>query len=192
MPVTPTGPLSLPMESLRVLLANVEAFQTWTGEDDATGAKTRIHLVDLPAAESDDGGYSIEELQALRPGAVIDLWSPERGFGDEPWAATRFAESAYIDVSKLTIDLGANIPEEDARNAADAKLQFLNDTGAVIAGLLDLAGQTAYLTEEDIAAGIGGLVIRKVEIYQLGRSDETKTPAWGDHYRLQLLVHVGI
>ena len=41
MPVTPTGPVSLPLENLRVLLANCASWQSWVGAANATDAYVR-------------------------------------------------------------------------------------------------------------------------------------------------------
>lgn len=192
MPVVGTGELSIPLENLRALLAHSAAFRTWVGAADAAAAKDRIHLVDLPPPE-DGREFTLEELRGLRPLAQIDLWTPERGWGEQPWMTQRVADCTYADGGKLTLDLVQDILEEDAANFADCKLRFMNEVGAVLRDIKQMANQTDHLDAGEIAAGIGGIGIHRIEVFQgPARADEAQVQTQGDHWRVQLLVHWGL
>jgi hypothetical protein len=193
MAVTPSGMLSLPMECLRVLLANCTAWQSWTGTANATLAKARIYLHDIPAPAADEGSYTASELQTIRPFARIDDWMPERGFGDEPWKSSRVAErSAFRTTGKLVLDFSDDVDASDTANATDTKLRFTNRVGGVIEELLGKAGSSDYLSVGDLAAGVAPIGILSIEVYQgYLRSDQAETDAQGEHTRMQFLVHWG-
>jgi hypothetical protein len=183
MPVSPTGPISLPLSHLRVLLADCAAFRSWVGAADQAAALARIHLCELPPPAAAGPGYTDDELVALRPCAVIDLWTSPRGFGDEPQSWRRLGSPAgpFAEAGKLALNLIDNVAAGDADSLVDAKFAFLNDVGATISDLLDLAGTDGYLN------------VTSVEIYQgPGRADGKMLDTYGDHWLVQLLVHWGL
>jgi hypothetical protein len=124
---------------------------------------------------------------------VVDVFMPERGWGDQPWMTRRIADCAYADSGKLMWDLVADVQDEDAKNFADCKLRFMNDVGAIIAGVKQRANQADYLTAAEIAAGVGGFSIHGIELFQgPRRADETEVATQGDHWRAQFIVHWGL
>src|SRR4051812_45031543 len=110
MPVTPSGTLSLPLECLRVLLANCPSWQSWTGTATAALAKARVYLHDITPPDADAGSYTASELQTLRPFARIDDWEPQRGVGEEPWRSRRAGERGpYMKGGKLVLDFDDDV-----------------------------------------------------------------------------------
>src|SRR5688572_21072978 len=104
MPIVASGMLSIPLECLRVLLANCTAWQSWTGAATAATAKERIHLHDIDPPAIAGGAYAADELTSRRPLARIDDWQPERGFGEQQWVARRIAERGAFEIGgKLII-----------------------------------------------------------------------------------------
>ncbi len=176
--LTPTGLLTLPLANLRTLLAASAAWQSWTGAGSPAAAAERIYLIGLfPLARS----FTLAELQAMRPFAVVDLWTPPGGYGGEPWKSDRVAESAYQDAGKLTLDLVDEVAPEDANDIATAKLRFLNDCGSVLSDMQNLSGTDAYLT------------VHRFELFQGPvRCDPDVVAVQGDFYRAQFIVHWGI
>src|SRR4051812_39751424 len=96
MPISPTGPVSLPLENLRILLAGCPGFRTWVGAANATEARTRILLVEM-TAPADPQGYTAAELAAMRPFAVIDEHQLEDDRpGGDAWVWDRVGLPAFV------------------------------------------------------------------------------------------------
>lgn len=180
MPVTPEGPLSLSLVNLQILVAACPSFQTWTGSADAAEALTRVHLVDIPAPDAGRSEYTVEQLQAMRPLARVNLFETPNGVGGQAWQSDRVAESAYSFSCRLVLDFLDNVGEDMVNDTPGAKLSFMNNVGAVIMDMLGLSGTNGYL------------VIDRIEIFQsIARSDQTLAAAQGDFYRTQLLLQCG-
>ena len=147
MPVTPSGPVSLPLEHLAVLLSNCAAFRAWTGDSTPALARLHVHLVDLPPAEN-PAGYTKAELTELRPLALVDEFVLDGGRpGADAWESEREALGGWVDRGKLLLKLEALVPEEDANDPAAAKLKFMNDVGAILTDVKSLGGgDTDYLS----------------------------------------------
>jgi hypothetical protein len=125
------------------------------GGADARGGPGAGVPVDIERAEDRDT-YAAEELRSLRPLARIDLFEDERGYGGRPWFARRIAERQYQLGGRLILDFSDDVPPENLRNAAEAKLDFYNNVGAVLADLMDRAGSDDYLTETTWRRGCAG------------------------------------
>lgn len=180
MAIIPTGPLSVPLQLLRELVAASPSWRVWVGAADAASALERVHLVGPPPPEL-GGEYDVEELRDLRPMAVVDLWTPPDQFGGEPWLAERNATFAYLHGGKLTLDFVADVPAELAADFAQAKLWYLNKIGAVLAEMRDLAGTGDYLS------------LRRLSLYAGPvRTDTEKVATQGDFWRSQFLWEWGI
>ena len=192
MPISPSGPLSMPLENLRAMLAHCAQWRSWIGISSVTEAKTRIYLVDIPPAPN-GGNYTVDDLERMRPLARIDLWEPPMGYGQQPWKATAVADRAFMLSGKLVLDLVADVPEEDFDNANDAKLRFMNSAGAVMLELMGLSCAGDYLDSDEIEAGIEGMTLRQLELYQgPTRTDETQAQTQGDCFRAQIMVQWGV
>jgi len=182
MPVSPTGPISLPLSHLRLLVADCTAFRTWVGAANQAAALAKIHLCELPAPAAPGSGYTTTELQTLRPCAIVDLWTPIRGYGEQPQAWQMRGEGGpFLESGKLTLDFLDDVDVTDAAVLSDAKFRFLNNVGAVVDQMLDLSGSDGYLNAN------------RIEVYQgPGRADERMQETYGDHWRVQLLVQWGV
>jgi hypothetical protein len=181
MPVTASGPISLPLENGRTLIANCAAFRTWTGTADIAAAKNRIHLVDFEPPEN-GREYTADELAALRPYAEVDEFIPpdERPGGD-PFVSQRQGYGAFVDAGKLLVRFFDNVDDVDAQNPSEARLQFMNKVGAVIAEIKELGGgDTDLLSVHRIT---------RWEPYR--RSDESEAETMGDFYRCSFVLTWG-
>jgi len=122
MAVSPTGPLSLPLGHLKMLLAASSTFANWIGS-------SHVRFVEVTAAEDKD----------LRPWALIDQGSD--------WERTKFAADAarLRGGGSLLLRILADVPTEHADDAADSQFWFTNQLGVVVQEIEELAGSDAYL-----------------------------------------------
>jgi hypothetical protein len=165
MPVTPTGPLSLPLSSARDLIAAATAWQSWVEAADATEAAASVWLLALTDAEGRT--YTEAEISALRPFALLDLGNA--------WRLTKSASGAcYRAAGSVRLRIEHNVPEAYQADAPAATLEFTNRLGALILGL------------GEVDQGLGHLVPNEIQIVELGRSDEAD--ASGDHFFAELLL----
>ena len=155
MSVTPTGPLSKPLNRLRTLLSESATWQTWTGSADATEALEHIYLVE---ADPDE---------VTRPFAVV-------GFGDSYNARAEAggAGQVYVDGGELFL-MFEDEPDSE-HSAADAELTFLNNVGNSLSEMLEISGTDAYLTIEEITLDWGPARSRREE----GDEDDYYQIAW--------------
>lgn len=130
------GPISLAREYLRATLADVTAFRTWVGADTQALALARIHTTDLPPPETRNT-YSREELEALRPYAIVHT----SGYRTDFTAIGSHHE--YIDSGTLILRLQENVPVEIAGNDPEISERWENTLGQIIDGLWGLAGSAA-------------------------------------------------
>jgi hypothetical protein len=133
-----TGPLSIPMNALRVLIANTSEFQTWTGTGDADAAAGRIYLAGVDA---DD---------ATRPFAVISHGAR--------WEARRYAGGArnwFLTTGSLRVLFEAAIDAGDVDDHEDAESAFLGDVGGIMSAALDLSGSDDYLSLDTVELEFG-------------------------------------
>lgn len=129
--VTPAGLFSLPLVRLQSLLANCAAFQTWTNTLNATDAAARVHLVE--AALEGDNAVDF-------PCAVI--WQGD-DFGLQVIAGG--ARNHFADSGSLILWLEAEVPAEYESDPRNAQLHFMNDVGAILLDMMELAGSDDYL-----------------------------------------------
>lgn len=149
----PTGSVMLAAEHLRTTLADVGDFRTWARVTDRSGALQRIHRVGLPAPQKPHEQYSLEELQALRPVAIV-YTAPTDGFTFEQ-AATSAERFEFDESGNLVIELEQNVPPEIAHDLAEVDAQFLNSVGLIMRGLCDLFGGDGYLLGRTLSLAEG-------------------------------------
>jgi hypothetical protein len=167
MPTAAAGTLSLALDAFRTTLANCLAFQAWAGVVGAVNAAARIYLVGLPAP-ADGQQYTLAELASYRPFALASI-APQRGAiaaADATSAGFDFAWGGRIDVQ-----FEQAIAESDLADLAEAERKFLNSLGAILDGLVELAGSGTYLRITGLALAEGPLRERSAE-----------RPAQGDSY----------
>ena len=180
MPISASGPVSLRLEDLRVLLGDCASWKSWTKAATAAAAKRHVHLIDIPSAAS-RGGYTREELTALRPLARVDEYEEDNrlvgGFVLE-----RHALGAFVPSGKLILTFEDEVPAEDRDDPVAAKLRFMNNIGAVLLDLVDLGGgEGDYLS------------IHRVEKFgRVARAAEEDVETMGDYLQAQYVVHHGV
>ena len=142
LPLDPLGTISLAEENLRTMLSASTAFQTFCGIDPlgdqpAAEALARIYRDGLPGP-ADDTSYTLAELQALRPYAVI-FTADAHGLLLERDAAEQFEASGHIHV-RLQRDCPSTYDDEPT---SDANRDFKNFLGQIMNDLCSLRGQAA-------------------------------------------------
>ena len=131
------GPISLPLDHLRTLVAASSTFQAWvgaTGETEAqriASAKEHVYVAALPAP-----------IAAKRPFALVahgDAWQRE--------ADTGGAGHSYLKTGSLYLGFEANVAEANqvAGSEGDAFIAFANEVGNTIADMEVLSGTGTYL-----------------------------------------------
>lgn len=119
-----TGSYSLPLENLRILVANSSTFQTWVGAIDATAALARI--------------YKIAKAEAglVRPFCMVD---------HESTSKTKIAEPNTFEPSGALRLFFEDVPDDsDASNEAIIEA-FTNEVGGIIDDMEALAGTDGFL-----------------------------------------------
>lgn len=120
MPVTASGPLSLPFQFAAFLLASSATFRALAGAADATEA---LESICFPFRDVETDGYQI-------PGAIIC----------HPDGAIQFRERMGREAGKLCLILSAAIPEEFVGDPQNDYLDWLNKCGAILNEMLNNAG----------------------------------------------------
>ncbi len=168
-----TNALALAQNHLRVSLADCATFRAWvgaTGDDAQQQARDRIHDEGLP--EPPLGVvYSLEEIQALRPHAIISTLS-FRSEHDSSGSGFGFAHSGI-----LVLRLEQDVPTDIANDMAEIGRRFTNLVGAIWDELEALSGGGGYLAIESIDMG-----------EPFGRSAEQDAESIGDFVRVELTI----
>lgn len=153
MAVEPTGLFSLPIHYLRLTIAGSETFQAWVGAEDAAGALDSVHIVALRS------GFTL-------PFAVID-WT-------KSFTRTKLAggvRNHFEQAGDLALIFRAAVDSE--HSDAEAAYTFLNEVGAIVEEIEELAGQAAYLN-------INGIYLEDGP-YRPGEDEEQTS---GDYYEI--------
>jgi hypothetical protein len=146
----PSGTISLAQNNLALSLADCARFRTWCGAANQAGALARIHINGLPKPAGGKKTYSLSEVEAYRPFAIVscDPRLPIRldraSFGDHV---------QYSRSGKLEIELQQNAPDGlSDEPSSDANRQFENFCGELIDQLAELSGKPGYLCFDRLAA----------------------------------------
>ncbi len=149
----PAGSISLAQEHLRTMLADCDAFRTWAGAADQAEALERIHHEGLPAPANHADVFTLAELQAYRPYAVV-YTGEENGFSRTLDAAG--GDFSFASSGQLKLRLYQDAPESCGDEpSSDANLQFKNAIGQILDDLCELAGQPGYLAFNQITLDNG-------------------------------------
>lgn len=183
MPVAASGPVSLPLENLKVLLANCAAFRAWVGAADVTAARARIWLVDVPPPAAAGRSYTAAELSAKRPLAIIDEFEFEDGRpGGDAWGSQRVALGGFVESGRLLLRFEADVPTADVNDPASAKLSIMNQVGAVVSDMRNLGtGDNEYLS-----------IHRITRHHPYARSDQAEAPTQKDHFSVSYRIDWGV
>jgi hypothetical protein len=180
----PLGHIATAKDLLRTTLATCTAFRTIDGVSYTVDQlKARIYLDALPPPGSSSPEYTLAELQALRPFALIAA---------APHGALRLRHVTAGTVRRfhpngtLVVAIERNVPAVDAADPGQVDRDWENTIGLIMSsldsalpGLAELSGQAGYLT-------ISGL-----EVLDLYRGDQDDKPARGDYQVCLLQIEWG-
>jgi hypothetical protein len=141
---TPSGSISMALEYAAATLADCAAFRTWCGAPDAASARERIHYEALQTPPSDGEEYTLSELVALRPYAIISTLR---------YGARHTSTSTQFDFGgegAIRIEFVQDVRAELVNNPAEIALLFYNDLGAILDELCDRAGRAGFLAFTNI------------------------------------------
>jgi len=171
------GCLALAKDTLKASLADCDSFRTWV---DASGgsaqdqALNRIHKDDLPPP-GNSNAYTLAELQALRPFAIIYTAG---GFRKEYDASP----AGFENMGTLAVLLEQDVPERIKNDPAAIADEFETVIGQIMDNLCDLVDQAPYLS-------ITAITMPEEWV----RSDPKSEPDFGDAAMAMLFIeHKGI
>jgi len=171
------GCLALAKDTLKATLGDCASFRTWvgaSGDDVQAQALNRIHKDDLPPPE-DSNVYTLAELQALRPFAIIYTAG---GFRKEYDASP----AEFENTGTLAVLLEQDVPERIKNDPAAIADEFETVIGQIMDDLCALVDQAGYLT-------ITAINLPEEWV----RSDPKSEPDFGDAAMAMLFVeHKGI
>lgn len=170
------GSISKAEEYLRTMLADCDAFRTWSGAANQAKALARIHVMGLPPPENGDV-HTLVELQTYRPYVIV--WTNEtEGFSLEADAGgDRFH---FAEGGTLMLELNQDVPEEITNNRREIYRRFMNSIGQILDDLQQLAGTAGYLT-----------VRRMVVVDGPNRSDRKSWSKQGDYVDVRIRLEWG-
>ena len=152
---TPAGIISLPIQNLRVSVADCDAFRTWvgaSGDDAQEQARARIHNTALPPPDG-GGEYTLNEMKGLRPYAIIGMAPDDRQPGFQMSIDSVGAAGFDYELSgRLAMLFEQDVPDEIKNDPGEIDIRFLNTCGAILAELGVLSGQGGYLAWSDLDA----------------------------------------
>lgn len=148
MAVSPSGGITKPFDHMRTLLADCDAFQTWVNETTAADAKTHVGIF-----HADEADITLPHCVVRWPGG----FNMVKEFGG---GINLFVRDGVMDVY-----FEDNIPSayQGETNLDDAALNFLNDIGAILDDLDDLAGTGTYLNVTSVSIPEGPQLAGKEE-----------------------------
>jgi len=148
-----TGALTTVEETARHTLADCEAWRELTATvGNERSSLARIHTDALPPPPDEAEAYNREQVEGLRPYAL--LWLAADG-GFRRHIVAKDTRNRFSDSGEVRVKICATVPSELAGDPAEADRQFKNSIGTIINQLCDLAGQAGYLdfTELELTAG---------------------------------------
>ena len=166
MTTTATGILSIPLDSVRQMVANSTTFQTWTGVANATDALAYIFLI----APDASGSYPNPVASQPRPCAVINMDYCQRDL-----KAAGFSP-LYSPSNKILLKFEAKNTTGHKNKGADPAITFLNAIGGIVT---------------DLEAQQQGLQILNIDIEAPERKKESFTGEQGDFYEIELKLSTG-
>lgn len=166
--VSPSGPLSEPLDRLREQLCNCDTWQDWTKGEEESGtyaiALTHTFLVGV------DGDDDV----AIRPWAWIgwgEDWKTAKHSGDHP--------GVFRTEGGLLVQFLAAVPAAYVDDPADPWVWLMNKVGAITDELKALNGGSGYLH------------ITGIELLDVDRADKTQRKNEGDWVQALLGVKWG-
>lgn len=134
------GGITLAEEHLRLTVADCARFRTWAlNAPDQAAALSRIYIDGIPDHPIDQDAYTLEQMQALRPFAIVTT-ANQNGF-----SKGRIATETYAELGRLAVAFEENVPANVARDVAALERTFKNTLGVILNEMLALAYQPGYL-----------------------------------------------
>jgi hypothetical protein len=127
------------LNNLRLTLADADAFRTWAGVANQAAALARIYRSALPAAADTRAGYTLAELVALRPFAVV-YWRNYRGEHEASGSRHEFG-----DAGSFRVEFEQDIAAGDVGDHEETTIKFENAIGQIIGDMYGLAGRNPYI-----------------------------------------------
>lgn len=182
---TATGPIATAKGLLRTMLSNCYAFQTLDGVSRSSSELLeRIYLDALPPPRGQDADYTREQLEDLRPYAIVYM-PEERGF--ETWHTSSGGRQGFTPRGVLRIILFRDVPADEQDDPGAADRSFENAVGSIIQsgvtnqpGLVELSGTSTYLQ-------LGWIGLDSIE-----RSHPNQYPTEGDFQAASITVRWGV
>ncbi len=141
------GNLARARENAGLTLADTAAFRALVGATSQGQALKRIHHCGLPRP-ADRQSYTVEELEALRPFAIL-FTNPEAGYTKSADAITESFD--YADSGRILIDLEVDVPAEIAPDDGEVMSRAENVIGQILDDLAGLCGKDGYLAAVTLA-----------------------------------------
>ena len=160
------GPRGKAEEYLRNTLADCAAFRSWTGTtNNQAAARNRIHYDTLPLPDDKDE-FRPDELQRLRPYAIVSHKREDDGHHLEQISTHHFSSSGVIEMV-----FEQDIPEDAEFNAAQFQQRFKNTMDTIASELWALTHPAAagYLALTDITMVGNPQEARLSEEQRIGR-----------------------
>ena len=167
MAVTPAGMLSAPLGTLRTLLSELAAVQTWMGVANAAAALLRIHVSQFnePAGNAGTPAWKTA-AEALRPRIVIGNVSFDAEDTDQSGYFAKDGE-LFIDFQEIAQNDNGVQTSSNTVSDTDAIFSLMNSVGAIMAeyestvaaggsfhaGGYSLGKQAGRSKSEDVTAG---------------------------------------
>lgn len=169
---TETGDWALAHKHMAASLANCDEWQDWTGANNATQAASRV-FQESPTAPRYSDTYSLDELQSLRPYAVIE--TPDDG----AFRMAFTARGTTIESGALLIFIQADVPEAIADQPDEIALRIRNRIGTLAQELMANRETAGYLA------------INSIEVIDISRTPKNEHARIGDAIDVQLRVEWG-
>lgn len=123
-------------QNLVLLLAACPTFQVMVSAADADQALVAIHHDEVTAPDGTE--YTLDELQTLRPFAVV--WTSPEGGGYQMQKTASGVGSHFMESGELILTLEDDVPEEIKDHPAEVSRRFLNNVGQIVREMADRAG----------------------------------------------------
>lgn len=129
------GPISIPIQKVRLALAHSQAFQQFVGLDTPAKAEAKAFGPWLPAkVDPDTGLIPVAELDALRPFAQIEI--PDGGCGftrnSESHPTTTTAAQDFDLTATVQVTLERALPDTFHDDIEGAEIAFANAVGEIM------------------------------------------------------------
>jgi hypothetical protein len=174
------GGITLAEEHLRLTVADCARFRTWAlNAPDQAAALARIYIDGLPLPPEGQDAYTLEQMQALRPFAIVTT-ANQAGY-----SKGRIATATYAEVGKLAVAFEENVPANLARDIAAVERSFKNTLGTILDQMLGLAYTAPDADRQYLAIDL-------ITFHGPLRCTQDVAVAEGDHHFAYFEVQYGV